>query len=206
MDRRPGSAEVQQWISKARHGSRDALGQLLDTCRQYLLLVANQHLDTDLQDKVGPSDLVQDTFLEAQRDFSRFHGNSEEDLLLWLRRILLNNVANTIRNYRAAAKRAVGREVGLAEAQAEELESRLLARSESPSAQVVHWERDEALKRALEQLPEPGRQVIQWRNYERCSFAKIGQRLGRSAEAARKVWVRALEQLRQILEPPHESR
>jgi RNA polymerase sigma-70 factor (ECF subfamily) len=202
MDRRQHSQEVGQWISQARHGCRDALGQLLDTCRQYLLLVANQQLDTDLQDKIGPSDLVQETFLEAQRDFGRFHGTSEEELLLWLRRILLNNLANTIRNFRAAAKREIGREVAFAL----ELKNGLIARSESPSAQVVHWERDELLKRALEHLPEPSRQVIHWRNYERCSFAEIGQRLGRSAEAARKVWVRALEQLRQFLEPPHESR
>jgi RNA polymerase sigma factor (sigma-70 family) len=55
-------------------------------------------------------------------------------------------------------------------------------------------EQDEALERALAQLPESSGQVIRWRNYERCSFEEIGRRLGKSAEAARKVWVRAVRE------------
>ena len=56
----------------ARQGSLDALGRLLESCRNYLLLLANQQLREDLQAKAGGSDLVQDTFLEAQRDFRAF--------------------------------------------------------------------------------------------------------------------------------------
>jgi RNA polymerase sigma-70 factor (ECF subfamily) len=48
----------------ARKGSREALGRLLETCRPYLLLVANNELDRDLQAKAGASDLVQETFIE----------------------------------------------------------------------------------------------------------------------------------------------
>jgi RNA polymerase sigma-70 factor (ECF subfamily) len=193
-------------IEAARHGSREALGQLLETCRQYLLLVANQELDADLRGKLGPSDLVQDTFLEAQRAFGHFQGRTEAELLTWLRRILLRNVADAVRNYRRAAKRQVSREVALEAAPVRELRDAIATEAHSPRAQLVARERDEALDRALGQLPEPARQVIRWRNYERCSFEEIGRRLGRSAEAARKVWVRALQQLHEILEPPDGSR
>src|SRR5215472_9511436 len=100
-------------LEAARAGSREALGQALETCRNYLLLVAGRQLDPDLYAKGGASDLVQETFLEAQRDFARFQGNSEGELLAWLRQILLNNVANFARRYRDTAKRAVGREVAV---------------------------------------------------------------------------------------------
>src|SRR5262249_21485567 len=94
------SADAAQWLPAARQGSREALGRLLEACRDYLLLVANKELDPQLQPKGGASDLVQQTFLEAQRDFARFAGNSEEELLAWLRRLLLNNLGDFTRRYR----------------------------------------------------------------------------------------------------------
>jgi RNA polymerase sigma-70 factor (ECF subfamily) len=191
---------VARWLDEARDGSRDALGQLWETCRQYLLLVANQELQQDLQAKVGPSDLVQDTFLEAQRDFARFHGRTEAELLAWLRRILLNNLANTNRSYRHTGKRAVDREVALPELLASGAQSEPPAPTTSPSSLLAARERDTALNAALERLPEHYRQVVLWRNFDRLEFEAIGERLGRSPEAARKLWVRAIEQLQQLLE------
>src|SRR4051794_37421346 len=91
---------VADWLPGARAGAPEALGQLLEAWRGYLLVVAQRELDPDLRAKGGASDLVQETFLEAQRDFPRFHGDSEAELLAWLRRLLLNNVANFTRSYR----------------------------------------------------------------------------------------------------------
>ena len=56
---------MNEWLEAARQGSPDALGQVLEYCRPYLLAVANEQLETDLQAKAGASDLVQDTFVEA---------------------------------------------------------------------------------------------------------------------------------------------
>ena len=64
--------EIGQLIAAARGGSASALGQLLEGCRKYLLLVANESLDSDLRPKGGASDLVQETFVQAQRIFERF--------------------------------------------------------------------------------------------------------------------------------------
>ena len=76
---------------------------------------------------------------------------------------------------------------------------------ETPSAQVVQREQDEALKQALARLPEVYRQVVQWRNYEDCSYEEIGRRLDRSPEAARKLWTRAIDELTRLLEAADES-
>ncbi len=42
--------------------------------------------------KGGASDLVQETFLEAQRNFAQFRGKSRGEFRLWLRQILLHNL------------------------------------------------------------------------------------------------------------------
>ncbi len=52
---------------------------------------------------------------------------------------------------------------------------------------------------ALNRLPETLRQVIVWRHREECSFEEIGRRLERSDTGARKLWLRAIEQLRHEL-------
>src|SRR5262245_5855394 len=191
--------DVAHCLRDARRGADDALGHLLQGCRQYLLLIANEQLDRDLREKLAPSDLVQDTFLDAQRDFARFYGTSQQELLVWLRRILLNNLADARRRYRGADKRNVGREVALVDASQEGLGRRAARDADSPGAPLAALEQAEALRNALERLPDASRQVIHWRNYELCSFAEIGQRLGKSEEAARKTWVRAVEQLQKIL-------
>jgi RNA polymerase sigma-70 factor (ECF subfamily) len=99
------SQDAARWLAAARAGSKEALGEALEACRGYLLLVANRELDPDIQAKGGASDLVQETFLEAQRDFARFAGDSKEELLAWLRRMLVHNLLNFTRRYRATGKR-----------------------------------------------------------------------------------------------------
>lgn len=109
----PGQDVVAQWLCAARAGEREALGQALESCRRYLLLVARGEIDTALQSKASASDLVQETFLDAQRDFAQFQGSTEPELLAWLRQILLHRINKFSRHYRDTAKRQVGREVQL---------------------------------------------------------------------------------------------
>src|ERR1700735_3965927 len=106
------SQDAAQWLPEARAGSSEALGQVLEACRAYLLLIAQQELDTTLQAKGGASDLVQQTFLEAQRDFAAFHGTTHAALLAWMRQLLINNLANFRRDFQRD-KRRVSREISL---------------------------------------------------------------------------------------------
>src|SRR5262245_48322024 len=125
-------AATEDLIAAARRGGWSALGRLLDDCRPYLLLIANQELPPDLWAKAGPSDLVQETFLEAQRDFAQFRGGTEAELLAWLRALLVHNLDNFTRGFRAAAKRDVAREVAIPDAPLGELYDAVVAGSQSP--------------------------------------------------------------------------
>jgi RNA polymerase sigma-70 factor (ECF subfamily) len=189
------AVEVEKWIVEAHQGNREALGRLLDMCRHYLLLVASKELAPALWAKVAPSDIVQDTLLEAARDFSDFHGGGEEELLAWLRGILRHNAANVRRHFETA-KRDVAREVPLEEAAA--------AVSETPSRQAQAREQDEQLAKAIGQLPEHYRQVLLWHSTEHLTFAQIADKLNSTIDAVRKLWGRALNELAKLLDSPHE--
>jgi RNA polymerase sigma-70 factor (ECF subfamily) len=101
------SMQSEGLLAEARAGSSVAQGILLDRCRRYLLLIANETLDSDLRPKAGASDIVQETFLDAFRDFADFRGKNEEELLAWLTHILRHRVANNVRFYRTSQRRAV---------------------------------------------------------------------------------------------------
>lgn len=191
----------------ARAGDERAFVELMQRCRAYLMHVANHEVGDDLRVKVGASDLVQETLLEARKNFDRFRGATDKELVAWLKKILLNKVARAGRHYRGTAMRDVRREVALDQAddegrQAFELPDDAL----TPSKYLLAQERVERLRRALDRLSDAHRRVIVLRSVEKHSFEVIGQLMERSEKAACKLWTRALESLRIELGPTDDSR
>jgi RNA polymerase sigma-70 factor, ECF subfamily len=179
----------------------DDRGRMLDRYRHYLLMIANRVIGPELQAKLDAADLVQDTFLEAQRHLGVLRGKTNAELRAWLRKILECRLANVRRTYLVTEKRAAGREVTLNSFQAEPgagIES-LKSRAPSPSDHAVRNEWITALDQALIRLPEHYRQAVTWRHLEQLSWEEIGRRMGSTADAARKVWSRATQQLRREL-------
>jgi WD40 repeat protein/serine/threonine protein kinase len=82
------SRRVAAWIEAARGGSAEALGYLLELFRPYLLRLARLYLERDLNATVDASDLVQETIVDAKRQFTDFHGTADGELRAWLRPIL----------------------------------------------------------------------------------------------------------------------
>src|SRR5262249_21757508 len=169
---------------------REDEGGQLEGYRQYLLMIANAVIGPELQSKLGASDLVQETFLEAQRHLDAFRGRTREELRSWLRKILECRLANVRRAYLATDKRAAWREVAIETLQAgsEGSGEFLASRSPSPSHHATQSELTEALDRALVRLPEHYRQAVAWRHQEHLSWDEIGLRMDCTADAARKVW------------------
>ncbi len=191
------SPDAAAWLSAARAGSRDALGQALEQCRRYLLGIAENELDADLRAKGGASDLVQETFMDAQQLFDRFEGKSEAELLAWLRQMLLYNMAGFARRYRVG-KRDADREAALqGTASSAGWASRLPSPVGTPSAAVRNAEESIALESALLKLPDDYQQVLRWRYQDNLTFEVMAQRMARTANAVRKLWVRAIHQLQQ---------
>ncbi len=185
-------------LNAAQAGSNSSLGQLLQEYRNFLNMLADEELGSDIKVKASASDVVQDSFLEAKRDFGQFTGKSTEEFQAWLRRLMLNNVANVIRTYRGTEKRDISREVAASDF-TDDWRMPSSEKDKTASSIVIQNELLDTLQLAIRRLPGHYQDVIQWRNYDRASFEEIGERLERSPEAARKLWMRAVELLQQEL-------
>jgi RNA polymerase sigma-70 factor (ECF subfamily) len=190
---------LMELVASARQGSAQALGEVLQTFRGYLLAIAERELDPELRAKGGASDLVQDTFLKAHGQFASFRGETEAEWRGWLRQILRHNLADFTRGFRESAKRCVDREVGLPGADSSGAAD-VPGEGTSPSMQVLALEQAAQLERALAELPEEQRRVIQYRYQEQRSFEEIAGLMRVTTNVARKLWLRAIQKVRQGLD------
>jgi RNA polymerase sigma-70 factor (ECF subfamily) len=194
--------DVAQLIGQARAGDGAALGQLFALYRRYLGLLARVQIGRRLQGKADPSDLVQDTFLKAHRNFAQFRGNHEGELVAWLRQILAATLANLVRHYLGRQRRDVRLEQELAADldQSSRLRDRgLLAREASPSDLAARREQAVRLADALDRLPANYREVLVLRHLEGLTFPEVARRMERSLGSVEKLWIRALPQLRRAM-------
>jgi RNA polymerase sigma-70 factor (ECF subfamily) len=195
-------SEAERLLKQARLGNVEALGRLLELYRRYLTLLARLQIDRRLRGKVDAADLVQETFLEAHRDFGQFRGVREAELGAWLRQILANNLANLVRHYRGTGRRDVGLERRLLvelDQSSRELDRGLAAKQSTPSQQAIRREQALRLVDALEHLPDDYQEVIILRQLERLTFPEVGRRMRRSLDSVKNLWARALARLGQLL-------
>ena len=199
------SAKLEQLLAQAKEGNTESLGRLLETYQNYLKLLACTQLDDKVRGRVSPSDVVQETMLEAHCDFAKFRGNSDGEFFAWLRKILVNNLARAVEQHVLAAKRDVRREASRIRINASldrsttRLEAMLADHRPSAESDVSLQEQFIQLANALARLPGDYRDVIVMRHLEGVPFATISQRMNRSSGATRMLWLRAIEQLRQLM-------
>jgi len=186
----------------AQQGDGDALGRLLELYRDYLALLARLQIGRRLQSKADASDLVQETFLKAHRDFPRFRGATEAEWVCWLRQILAFNIAHLVRRYCGTAGRDVRLERELVDElnqSSQVLGQALVAPQSSPSQQAARREQAVLLADALARLPEDYREVIVLSHLEGLRFPEVAQRMGRTVNSVKNLWARALARLRRSL-------
>jgi RNA polymerase sigma-70 factor (ECF subfamily) len=201
MSQTPRS-DPEQLLARARRGGGPALGELLELYRHYLHLLARAEIGRRLQSRFNASDVVQETFLAAHRDFARFRGTTEAELVAWLREVLAARLADLVRRHLKAQRRDARLEHRLAEElgrSSQDLEHRLAAPQSTPSSQAARRERAVLLAEALQALPADYEEVIVLRHLEGLSFAEVAGRMGRSVDSVEKLWVRALARLRRAL-------
>jgi RNA polymerase sigma-70 factor (ECF subfamily) len=166
----------------------------------YLKALADRGLAADLRPKGDASDVVQETFAEVYREYHRFEGLPDEDFKALLTRMMLNNLKSFTRLYRGTLRREIGREVSLEDTPTGRgTLAQLEAPGESPGEWVSRSEELQRLKARIAQLPERDRLALTWRAREGRSYREIGDRLGCSPVAARKLCLRVVDRLRRDL-------
>jgi RNA polymerase sigma-70 factor (ECF subfamily) len=184
------------------HAAADHLR--LDRFREYLRLLARVHLGEQVRAKLDPSDIVQQTLLEAHRKRSQFRGTTEAEMAGWLRQLLACTLADAIRAL-GRAKRDAARERSLDEAIAQSskhIHAWLAAEQSSPSQRASRHEEAVRLANALAKLPAAQREAVTLRFCQGRSLAEISQQMGRTPAAVSGLLKRGTKQLRDLLAEP----
>jgi RNA polymerase sigma-70 factor (ECF subfamily) len=175
--------------------------QTLERYREYLPLLARLHLTPLLQSQLDPSDLVQQTLLQAHQQRHQFRGQSEPELAAWPRTILANNLAGALRRPRrqqrdVALERRL--EAELADSSSR-LEAWLSSGQSSPSKKAMRHEQLRRLAEALAQLPEEQQRAVELHHLKGRTVPEVAQEIQRSRESVAGLLFRAMKRLRQLL-------
>jgi RNA polymerase sigma-70 factor (ECF subfamily) len=173
----------------------------MDAYRNYLRILATTCLRRELRGKADPSDVVQETLLKAHQGFHRFRGTTEQEWMTWLRTILVRILADLQRDF-ARKRRDVAHERSLehiVNQSSAALRDLVPGAGPSPSENAQQREIGALVADALAELEPEDREVVILRNLDELDWTEIGERTGRSADAARKLWGRALQRVGGLL-------
>jgi RNA polymerase sigma factor (sigma-70 family) len=177
--------------SKVNEG---AVVEVLEGMQPKLLAMARRLIGPDIQSKFGPSDVVQQTYLDAVRALPHVRPQQRGQLFAWVYTLLRNNYLDSRKGYLETDKRDVSRErqIGLDEDQAK--------REPGPLAKLMKEEELASILRAMRRLPSAHQQLLKWRFMDDLSYREIGTRVGRNEDAVRMTIVRIVNRLRQGLQ------
>lgn len=187
-------------LALARGGSSDALGLLFAAQWRSLLIISRRGLDHRLAPKLSAEDLIQETFLDAQLGLQQFRGRRPEEFAAWLRAILANRLANSVRRYRLTKSRCIDRE--LPQAVVESVIAAACDSRSTPSIDLENRETRAQLAAGLRRMPPLVRQVLIERTCRGDSFREIAVRHACSQKVARRHWIRGLQELQWYLNAP----
>jgi RNA polymerase sigma-70 factor (ECF subfamily) len=182
----PESTETRRLLEQAQAGDRAAFELLFARHQDELHQVVAWRLDRRLRARVDPSDVVQDTQLEAFRRFEDFLQRRPMPFRLWLRKTAYQRLQLLRRQHLRTERRAVEREVPLPDRSSVLLAQRLFARDEAPSERLDRRELAARVRRALTLLADADREILLMRVLEELSYQEIGCLLDIDAAAARK--------------------
>jgi RNA polymerase sigma-70 factor (ECF subfamily) len=178
---------------------RTEVGQPLERYRAYLDLLARAQLPAPLRSRLGPSDIVQQTLLQAHRKRDQFRGHGEAEFRSWLRAILARLIADEVRRSDPGpAGRLRSLERALEES-SRRLERWLAADEFSPGRRLMWQERLQELAQAMGRLPEDQRTVLELRYLQGLSVAEVCQRMGQGTSSVANLLYRGLKALRERL-------
>ena len=193
------STETDRLLEQVSAGHREAFDDLFARHREYLRRVVLLRLDQRLRSRVDPSDVVQETQMEAFRRLDDYLDRRPMPFRLWLRKTAHERLIKIREHHLEAAKRSVKREVPLPDHTSLELVRQLWATDSSPSQKAVKREFARRVRQTLAQLSETDREILLMRYLERLSNREIGQILELDPATVSKRHGRALLRLEKNL-------
>lgn len=191
--------ELHQLLQRAEGGDATALDQLLAAERDSLCQFVGLRFDERLRARLDPSDIVQETQIDAVRRFARFCEQRPMPFHVWLRKNALERVRKAQRDHLGAAKRSISRERAMPERSSLLIAEQMITAENSPSAAAIREEFRAEVIRILDKLPEMDQEVMLMRHVEGFAHREIAYLLEIEESTARKRYARALLRLQDAL-------
>ena len=198
------SSDVEGLVKQAAAGDAGSWAELMKRYRSRLRRMVSFRLDSRLQGRVDPSDVVQDVFLEAWQHLESYAIEPNTPFFLWLRAVAGHTLGDLHRHHLGARMRDARREVSLylgsmPGATSAALAAQLQGHLTRPSEAAVRAERKIQLQTALNTMDPIDREVLALRHFEQLTVSEAAAVLGIKQKAAGMRYVRALRRLKGIL-------
>jgi RNA polymerase sigma-70 factor, ECF subfamily len=202
--RMPISKNEKELADQVRDGNQDALGDWLDCHRNRLEKMVRFRLDKRITSRVSPSDVLQDTFVDAARRIKEYLEHPDVPFFIWLRFLAAQRLTQLHRYHLGVQARDAEREIPVGGHATSSVSSKMLAahfvsRLTSPSMAAQKAEMRKRLHEVLNQMDPLEREILSLRHFEQLTNAEVAQTLDLGISAASKRYVRALDQLRLAL-------
>lgn len=195
----PDSTETSRLLGGVRQGDRRAFDELFARHEPFLQRLVDARLPVGFRARINPSDVVQETQLEAYRRLEDFLSRQPMSFRLWLRKMACERIIMVQRQHVGAKRRTIDREVGCSMQSSTALARQLVQRGSSPSIQIIRRELVHNVRDALTELAEGDREILIMRTVESLSNQEVAQLLGIESVAASQRYGRALLRLRKAL-------
>ena len=192
-------------LDDLRRGDPKALASLFSRHRDRLRRMIAFRLDARLRGRVSPSDVLQEAYIDALKRLPHFQADPDVPFFIWMRTVTVQRLIEVHRHHLGAKGRDAGREVplvhGVAIEAISETMAELMGDFTSPSHAAERGESKLRLLEALGRLDPIDREVLALRHFEELGNHEVAALLGIQPAAASKRYVRAIERLKNALEP-----
>ena len=192
-------------LERIEQGDMTALDHLFARHRRSIRKLADWRIDPRIRARVDPSDIVQETELEALKTLDNFLARRPMPFRLWLLKTAYQRLAKAQRRHMGTANRSVRREIQMPDRSSLLLAQRIMGKGTSPSEATNRQERAQQVGRAISLLNEHEREVVLLRIFEGLTSREVGCLLDMTAEAAQKRFARGVLKLRTLLQDAEDS-
>jgi RNA polymerase sigma-70 factor (ECF subfamily) len=198
------SSETNRLLTQGAQGDSERFGALLEESRPRLRRMIALRLDPRLHGRIDPSDVIQETYLEASARLAEYLQKPAMPFFLWLRFLAGQKLATLHRHHLGRQMRDAGREVALyrghlPETTSAALAAQLLGHDARPSEAAIRAELKIQLQETLNSMDPLDREILALRHFEQLSLAETAEVLGVTESGACRRHLRALKRLKEIL-------
>ena len=194
--------DTEELVRQAAQGDDGAAQRLLTRHQGRLKSMIGVRMDRRLASRIDPSDIVQDTLIEAARQLPEYLDDPAVPFYPWIRQLALQQLIRQHRRHIRAQARSLRREepqgLQLPDHSVMELAVRLLANRTTPPDAAHRQELRAKVQAVLAELSEGDREVLVLRFLEQLSTSETAAVLGLTINGVKSRQARAIEKFSRL--------